>query len=164
MKVGHRSEALCERDLSHPRSAIGDAIGYQRQAARSLRDVTALLRELAGVELSTKRVERSGETDGQALQASIAARAEAPAAGRRQRCGRRPRSTDCSAVDGIGLPTVPKRHVDGVVRGSVMGGAPGGNALKYATSSPGGGSGNHVRARWEGPGVLLERRSRDGAS
>ncbi len=69
----------------------------------------ALLGELAGVELTAKRVERSGEGDGKALQASISAEAEAMAAGTVAPLGRGgPVDKLYVAVDGTGVPTVPE--------------------------------------------------------
>lgn len=76
-------------------------------AASPFAKATALLRELAGVELSTKRVERSGEADGEAIQASIAARAEAIATGRVTPLGPAcPVDKLYVAVDGTGVPSV----------------------------------------------------------
>jgi hypothetical protein len=77
-------------------------------AATPFAKAAALLAELAGVELSTKRVERSGETDGEALQAGIAARAAAMAAGTVTPL--RPTGVIDKlyvAVDGTGVPSVP---------------------------------------------------------
>jgi len=78
-------------------------------AAAPFAKAAALLAELAGVELCAKRVERSGETDGEALQANIAARAQAMAAGTVTPM-RPPTAVDklYVAVDGTGVPTVPQ--------------------------------------------------------
>lgn len=77
-------------------------------AASPFAKAAALLGELAGVELSTKRVERSAETDGEALQASIAARAAAMAAGTVSPLRPAGVADKLSvAVDGTGVPSVP---------------------------------------------------------
>ena len=67
-----------------------------------------LLAELAGVELSTKRVERRAEADGRALAAAIDTQAAAVLAGQLLPMGPTdPVATLYVAVDGTGIPAVP---------------------------------------------------------
>lgn len=67
-----------------------------------------LLAELAGVELTTKRVERRAEADGQAVGSAISAEAKAVAAGTVVLLGpTEPVDKLYVAVDGTGVPTVP---------------------------------------------------------
>lgn len=78
-------------------------------AAAPFAKAAALVGELAGVEVTTKRVERSSEADGEALQASIRARAEAIAAGTVTPLGpAAPVDKLYVAVDGTGVPSVPE--------------------------------------------------------
>jgi hypothetical protein len=67
------------------------------------------LAELAGVELSTKRVERAAEADGQAAAAVVQAEADALLAGTLSRltADRQARNTLYVAMDGTGVPCVP---------------------------------------------------------
>ncbi len=70
----------------------------------------ALLGELAGVELSIKRVERASEADGSALQAAISADAKATAAGTVTPLGPAgPLDKLYVAVDGTGVPALPSQ-------------------------------------------------------
>ena len=65
-----------------------------------------LLAELAGVELTTKRVERRAEADGEAVGAAISAEAKAVAAGSVVPLGPTERVDKLYvAVDGTGVPT-----------------------------------------------------------
>lgn len=67
-----------------------------------------LLAELAGVELSTKRVQRRGEADGQAIAAAVDTQAAAVLAGQLVPMGpARPVAKLYVAVDGTGIPAVP---------------------------------------------------------
>lgn len=77
-------------------------------AAAPFAKASALLGELAGVHVTAKRVERSGEADGEALQATIRAEADAITAGTVTplRPGG-PVEKLYVAVDGTGVPTVP---------------------------------------------------------
>jgi len=67
------------------------------------------LATLAGVELTTKRVERSAEADGERLRAAIEAGADAVLEGRLVPLGGgEPVETLYVAIDGTGVPTVPR--------------------------------------------------------
>jgi len=77
-------------------------------AAAPFAKASDLLTELAGVELTTKRVERSAEADGQALVAIGDAEAAAVLAGRLVPLApTKPVAKLYVALDGTGVPTVP---------------------------------------------------------
>ena len=88
--------------------------GLRRMVARvaasqpfaQARDVLA---ELAGIELTAKRIERSAEADGQAVAAATAAEADAVLAGNLHQLETRPGPVDTLYVtmDGTGVPCVP---------------------------------------------------------
>ncbi len=76
-------------------------------AAGPFAKARGLLAALAGVELTTKRVERRAEADGKALQAAISAEADAMAAGTVTAIGATaPVGKLYVEVDGTGVPTV----------------------------------------------------------
>jgi hypothetical protein len=95
-------------------------VGSAEPFAQARRDLT----ELAGVDLSVKRVERSAEADGQRLAALVEAEADAVLAGALsplERTG--PVDTLYVAMDGTGVPTAPAdtkdrrgKHPDGRAR------------------------------------------------
>jgi Uncharacterised protein family (UPF0236) len=84
------------------------AMAARVAAAVPFAKAAALLGDLAGLKVTPKRVERSAEADGEALQAAIAARAEAITAGRIVPLGpARAAEKLYVAVDGTGVPSVP---------------------------------------------------------
>jgi hypothetical protein len=90
--------------LSPGLRAMLDRVGSQEPFAQARRD----LAELAGIELTTKRVERAAEADGGLVAGSIEAEAQAIVKGGTVPLGAL-KSVDklYVAVDGTGVPTVP---------------------------------------------------------
>jgi len=90
--------------LSPGLRAMVDRVGAGSPFARARRD----LAELAGLELTTKRVDRAAEADGDALRMTVKAEAEAVAVGQLVPFGpATPVEKLYVAMDGTGVPTVP---------------------------------------------------------
>ncbi|EQD50679.1 hypothetical protein B1B_11155, partial [mine drainage metagenome] len=95
---------IADSSLSPGLRRMADRLGSQGPFAQGRRD----LAELAGIQLTTKRLERSSEADGERVRAAIEQQAQAVLSGTVVTLGAKELVDKLYiAIDGTGVPTVP---------------------------------------------------------